>query len=259
MKKLICFMLCLMLPVCALAAPVRDMQESVLSESELATMRAWLDSAVREALPVEYDENTYVGAYVYACVEDGGCYVLECDVYLEDGGDTMPRYAPDDALTWLCDATVCVQRAADGWTLVSCETGEYYLSQRTVPVQGTGYMLSIPDIYTADTSGAYDWSYSDELGQFVSGIRYRCEEADGASLAEYAGFLAGESEDILIAIDEDLGTLVAQDSGMYLIVIAGEGVFYSLTLTYPEDREAEFTLYGEFLRNSFVIDGEANG
>ena len=58
MKKLICFMLCLVLPVCALAAPVRDMQESVLSESELATMRAWLDSAVRESLPVEYDENT---------------------------------------------------------------------------------------------------------------------------------------------------------------------------------------------------------
>ena len=103
MKKILCLLLCLMLPLTAMAAPVRDMRESVLSESELRTMREWLDKTVREALPVEYDGNTYVGAYVYSCVEDGGCYVLECDVYLEDGSDSLPEMAADEVLILLSD------------------------------------------------------------------------------------------------------------------------------------------------------------
>ena len=39
MKKLLCLMLCLLLPLTALASPVRDLRESILSESGLATMR----------------------------------------------------------------------------------------------------------------------------------------------------------------------------------------------------------------------------
>lgn len=97
MKKLLCLLLCLMLPVAAMAAPMRAMRDSVLSEAELATMRSWLDGVVRDALPLQYDSNTYVGAYVYSCVEDGGCYVLECDVYLEEGGDSLPEFAADNA------------------------------------------------------------------------------------------------------------------------------------------------------------------
>jgi hypothetical protein len=58
MKKLLCLLLCLLLPLTALAAPMRDMRESVLSESEISTMRDWLDKTVRQALPVEYDGNT---------------------------------------------------------------------------------------------------------------------------------------------------------------------------------------------------------
>ena len=86
-------------------------------------MRSWLDGVVRDALPLQYDSNTYVGAYVYSCVEDGGCYVLECDVYLEEGGDSLPEFAADNALTWLCDATVCVKRNGNEYELVSVEAG----------------------------------------------------------------------------------------------------------------------------------------
>ena len=94
MKKLLCLLLCLMLPVAAMAAPMRAMRDSVLSEAELATMRSWLDGVVRDALPLQYDSNTYVGAYVYSCVEDGGCYVLECDVMLQDG--EAIGFSPED-------------------------------------------------------------------------------------------------------------------------------------------------------------------
>ena len=260
MKKLICLLLCLLLPVSALAAPVRDMRQNALSDSELATMRGWLDAEVRQALPLEYDGNTYVGAYVYSCVEDGGCYVLECDVYLEEGGDSLPLYAPEEAITWLCDATVCVRREGNEYALVSCETGDYYASQRMVWVQEEGYAVSLPDMYAAYADDVYDYSCYDEAGNFLSGVRYRQEDAQGMSLAEYAQALTGESEgDMIVDVQEDIGLLTAQDSGMYVIVYAGEGVFHSLTLTYPEDREAEYTLYAEFMRNSFVVEGEANG
>lgn len=260
MKKLICLMLCLLLPVSALAAPMRDLRESVLEKEELSALRPWLDAAVRDALPLEYDENTYVGARVYSCVEEGGCYVLECDVYLEEGGDTLPEYAPDDALTWLCDATAYVRRAADGYELISCDVGDYYRSQRAVTVEGEGYSVSLPDLYAVHPEDAYDYSCYDENGAFVSGIRYRVEDVGDMSLQAYAQALLGESEGgMLVNMLEDIRLFTAQDAGMYVIVYAAEDQFHSLTVTYPEEREAEFTLYAEFMRNSFVVEGEANG
>lgn len=258
MKKLVCLLLCLLLPLTAMAAPVRDMRSSVLSESELATMRGWLDKTVRAALPLEYGENTYVGAYVYSCVEDGGCYVLECDVYLEDGDDSLPLYAPDDALTWLCDATVCVKRVGNEYELVSCEVGDYYASNGFAVAVGEGYEVNLPDIYEVNDKDVYDYSYY--AGEtFVSGLRYRCEDAAGQSLKVYADALKAESADMLVTLNEDLGMIVAEDSGLYMVVYAGDGVFHSITMNYPAEREAEFTLYAEFIRNSFVVYGQSNG
>jgi hypothetical protein len=262
MKKLLCLLLCLLLPLTALAAPMRDMRESVLSESEISTMRDWLDKTVRQALPVEYDGNTYVGAYVYSCVEDGGCYVLECDVYLEDGSDSLPENAAEEALTWLCDATVFVSRDGAGYKLVSCEVGDYYAAQAFEMVENydDGYSLILPDVYTANANDAYDYSYYEEDGTFVSGITYRAEDAGKLSLQQYAEALSGESEgDMFVTVREELGLITAEAAGMYVIVYAADGMFYSLTITYPEARTAEFTLYAEFLRNSFVIFSLSNG
>lgn len=259
MKKLLCLLLCLLLPVSALAAPVRDVRENALGD-DLPALRTWLDGVVREALPLEYDENTYVGARVYSCVEEGGCYVLECDVYLEEGGDTLPEYAPDDAVIWLCDATVALRRGEENWEVVSCEVGDYYQSQRMLPTQGDGYSVSLPDLYTVNAQDVYDYSCYDENGGFVSGVRMRSEDAGAMSLTDYAQALTGETEsDMLVNVLADIHILTAQDAGMYVIVYEGNGRFYSLTVTYPEEREAEFTLYAEFMRNSFVVDGEANG
>lgn len=260
MKKLICLLLCLLLPVGALAAPTRELRESVLSESELETMRAWLDQQVRDALPLEYDENTYVGALVYNCAEDGGCYVLECDVYAEDGADSLPEFAPDAAITWLCDATVCVKRAGEGYELVSCETGDYYAAGAWQEVDTADYSVTLPDLYAENDQDVYDFSYYDESGAFVSGLRYRAEEAGDLNVEEFIRSLMGEDDDALyITPLPDVSMLTAQAEGMYVIVYAGDGLFHTLTLTYPEEREAEFTLYGEFMRNSFLVAGETNG
>lgn len=257
MKKLLCLLLCLILPVAAFAAPMRTMRESVLSDAELSTMRTWLDDVVRDALPLQYDSNTYVGAYVYSCVEDGGCYVLECDVYLEEGGDSEPEYAADTALTWLCDATVCVKRSGNDYELVSVEAGDYYAatSMKNVVNTAKGFEVSLPDAFVAANDGA-DYTYSEE-NQLIATVTYRFEEADGTSLADYANSLGGEG--MIVEINEELAQATAQAAGMYMVINAGDDGFHSLTLTYPVEREAEFTLYAEFMRNSFIISGESNG
>ena len=260
MKKMLALLLCLLLPLSALAAPVRDVRQSVLSDAELATMRSWLDENVREALPVEYENDIYVGAYVYSCVEDGGCYVLECDVYLEAGDDTNPIDAPEDAVQWLCGATVCVTRDGSGYGMVSCETTPYYsaMEYRTVHNDQYGYEMNVPETYVQRDDG-FDYSCYEE-DELVSGVRYRCEDAGDYDLAGYAALLTGESEDdMTVTMKEDVGLATAQAAGLYIAVYEGNGVFYSLTVTYPEDREAEFSLYAEFMRNSLVVAGESNG
>lgn len=260
MKKLICLLVCLLLPVCALAAPAREMRESVLSESELSTLRAWLDRQVRDALPLEYDENTYVGALVYSCVEDGGCYVAECDVYAEDGGDSLPQYAPDAAITWLCDATVCFRREGDGYALVTCETGDYYAFTGMQMTETEEYSVSLPDLYARRDGDIYDYSCYDAAGGFISGIRYRAEAANGLTREAYArALVGGEADGVIVTGLDDINMTTAQDTGMYVIVYGGEDAYHALIITYPEEREAEFTLYCEFIRNSFVVAGEVNG
>lgn len=259
MKRLICLLLCLLLPLSALAAPTRDMRTSVLSESELDTMRDWLDQTVRAALPLEYDDNTYIGAYVYSCVEDGGCYVLECDVYMEDGDDSLPQFAPDEALTWLCDATLCIKRSGGAYELITCEVGDYYAAADYVLTSTDAYDVNLPVLYSVNDRDVYDYSCYTETGDFVSGIRYRCEATNGLSLQAYADALKAESADMLITVTDELGMIIAEDSGMYMVVCEGNDSFHSLTITYPAEREAEFTLYAEFIRNSFVVHGQSNG
>ena len=101
-----------------------------------------------------------------------------------------------------------------------------------------------------------DYSYSEE-DKVVATVTYRFEEAKGTSLADYAKSLGGEG--MIVDVNEDLAQATAQAAGMYLVICAGEDGFHSLTLSYPAEREAEFTLYAEFMRNSFVVSGQSNG
>ena len=158
------------------------------------------------------------------------------------------------------DAAVYVKADGDAFQTVSCDIGEYYMAAGMQTIANEVYSVSIPDFYTDATDDIYDYSCYDEQGGFISGIRYRGEDAFDLNLIEYAQALAGEeADDLIITLQEDMGLLTAQDSGLYMIVYAGGETFHSLTLTYPEDREAEFTLYGEFMRNSFLVEGESNG
>jgi len=260
MKKIVCMLLSLLLPLTAMAAPIRDMRESVLSDAELNTMRAWLDTTVRESLPVVYEDDVYVGAHVYSCVEDGGCYILECDVYLEAGDDAMPGDAEEDALQWICGVTAAVQREGSGYEMLSCDITPYFTAEsyHTVYNSAYGFQINLPDCFTARKDG-YDYSCYEE-NELVAGVTFRSETAEDADLIAYAAMLTGETDDgMIVTVKPEIGMATARAAGLYIAVYVGDGVFYSLTVTYPEDREAEFTLYAEFMRNSLIMDGESNG
>lgn len=260
MKKLLCILLCLLLPLSALGASTRDMRASALSQEELLSMRAWLDGVVADALPVTYDDDAYVGAYVYSCVEDGGCYVLECDVYLEYGGDTPPEYAIEESLRWLCAATVYVERVEGGFTCVQCDIGDYYQAESYTKFtdEEQGYEVYLPDFFAAhDDDYTYSCYSEDEL---IAGVTFRSEEYAG-SLSDYAAALDEESDvEWLVTVREELVLLTAQSEGAYVVVyLPQDGCLYSLTLTYPAERYEEFTLYAEFMRNSFFVTSIAVG
>lgn len=261
LTKTLCLLLCLLLPLAAIAAPTRDVRGSALSADELAAMRSWLDSTVRQALPVTYDKDMYVGAYVYECVEEGGCFVLSCDIYLEYNDDSLPEFAAEDALAWLCDATVCVKRVKDGYECVKCDIGAYYQveSFESFESADNGYEVTLPDFFAANGDG-YDFSCYDEDGALVAGVTYRCEESSREDLAAYAAALGDEGDgEMRVDLELEIGMCTAHRAGVYVIVYADGGAYYSLTLTYPPERDAEFSLYAEFMRNSFLVADMSNG
>lgn len=55
--------------------------------------------------------------------------------------------------------------------------------------------------------------------------------------------------------------LTAEWEGHYAVVVAAEGspCAYTAVLTFPQERQAEYSLYGEIIRNSFGVRGLSNG
>ena len=61
--------------------------------------------------------------------------------------------------------------------------------------------------------------------------------------------------------NRDFSLFTAVGDGQYELHLIPEGIswHYTLTLSFPPERQAEFTLYAEFICNSLTAWGAANG
>lgn len=213
-------------------------------------------------------ENPVIGAFIYSTAFDGETVQLQCDLYTYYGEAAQSAEAlPEDALTWLCNARVSLRYAPDsayGYTLNGFSLSDTYQD-------GMLYDWNAVE----NTEYEYSVSLPSILGLAEADPQHRTwQTADGDASVTIDVITEGKT-DYDAALSAFLlshpGQTVTEEGEFSQFYAVGEGVFtlcivpeelpwaYTLTLEFPPERQEEFTLYAEFIRNSMIAWGVSNG
>jgi len=211
--------------------------------------------------------NPIIGTHVYSTAFDGTHVTLACDLfaYYGDFGQA-PEFLPEDALTWLCNAQVTLEYSPDQaqhYTVCAFSLSKAYLDGMIYEWQAVEnteyeYSVAIPAIFglAEDAPACMVWQTAD--GEATLTI-----QAHEAMAGDYNAVLENFLKDasMLLAENREFSYFSAVGEGLYELHLVPEGInwHYILTLQFPPERQAEFTLYAEFICNSLTAWGAANG
>lgn len=213
-------------------------------------------------------ENPSVGAHIYSAAFDGETVTLLCDLftYYDDYGQTAENL-PEDALTWLCNARVTLKYAPEmpfGYTVSGYSLSETYLNGmiydwQTVENTEYEYSVTLPSILglAEDEPGCMIWQTAD--GEATLSLIAK-EELAGDYEAVLQSALAGAPA-LEKMENRELSYFSLAGEGYYELHLIPQDVTwqYTLILQFPPERQAEFTLYAEFICNSLTAWGAVNG
>lgn len=209
-------------------------------------------------------EDTMAGAYIYATQRTADGVLVTADVY------TAPRFfgrgaedIPEDSLTW--ETTMTLTFVKDdasllGYRLAAYETTPGYLdgalSEWQTVTAAAGYTTSIPSVYQKTGEGSYRTADGSATLTIEVDDAVRSEKLD-YYLSRFRAAHAGAT----LTVEADLGYFTGVTDTSYTLCIAQENGAraYTVTLTYPKERAAEFSYYAEIIRNSFGGDDLAVG
>ena len=242
-----------------------------LSESDAADAmrkaenRCWY---IAESLNTAPAGSARYGVSVYSAERNGTDALIRCDIFesvSEDFSQSVDAL-PEEMVTWRCSAEISLRfnsEAPFGYTLNSFslspfyEDGKFSLWQ---PVENTdyAYSLSIPSsmgLSSADPA-CLQWQTADGAAKLtidVSDEALAYEEALNRFLKAHPDW---EVTDV-----REYEYFYAFAPGGFTLVCASNAVhwLYTITLTFPPERQAEYAFYAEILRNSFNAWGLTNG
>lgn len=215
--------------------------------------------------------NPVIGTHVYSTAFDGTHVTLYCDLfaYFGDFGQA-PEFLPEDALTWLCNAQVMLEYSPDEaqhYTVCAFSLSDAYLDgmiHEWQAVENTEYEYSValPAIF-----GLAENAPACMVWQTADGEATLTIQAQENMAGDYDAVLSNFLQDSVMQLTENRelsyfsAVFSAVDTAYYELHLVPEGInwHYTLTLQFPPERLAEFTLYAEFICNSLTAWGAANG
>lgn len=214
-------------------------------------------------------ENPSIGAYIYDVVSDDDGLTLQCDLYTYYGDFGQSAEAlPEDALTWLCHADVSLcydEDALYGYTLESYALSDTYVDGvlgdwQSVENTEYEYSVTLPSIF-----GLADDSAACRVWQTAEGdatLTIQALENDAAYDAVLAAFRQAHPDAVITEEAQFVqAQFLAEEPGQIVLCVVPQDVHwrYTVTLSFPAERQAEFSLYAQFIRNSMSVWGASNG
>lgn len=214
-------------------------------------------------------KNPMVGAHLYAAQDqDGENLTVQCDLftYFGESGQSAET-VPEDGLTWLCGAEVSLRRAPEktfGYTVNSFSLSPTYLAGSLaawLTIENTQYEYSVtlPGIFGLAENAPADmvWQTADDEAQITLMAIDMPAGGYDAVLQQYLK----DCGEAAVTESPEFSTFCAVSEGAYELYVVPEGLnwYYVLAMRFPAQRQAEFTLYAEFIRNSLILWGVSNG
>ncbi len=198
-------------------------------------------------------------------LENGQLYI-KGDVFTAWGYFLTSAWdVPNEDLTWYCTMEACLEAPEDslyGWRVVSYSLGEIWLDGSVslwpeFVEETAGYSLLVPAVLgvSGEDPARREWQTGDGQVTMTVEVLPGMDEAAGDQYFEGEPFLIKQSP------WDGLATWAVEGPERARLLIAGTDLksAYLVTLTYPEERQDEMTLYLEFMRNSFNEAGSTNG
>ena len=243
----------------------------VVEKAESLTFLTLTEDGV-ETDPEIITQQGGAGAWVYSAAFDGDDVTLKCDVFYLDyadfGGYQTLEVAelPENDLTWAYGAEMSLRSDPEkvfGYTLNSMTITPVYADgnlSRWQDVENTEYEYSvkIPSILgLADDDAAHmSWQTGDGNAALTIDVDEESLDFDTA-LTQFMEAHPG----LVVDQARAFGYFCAWGKTCFFLVYADEALNwnYTVTLRFPADRQAEYALYAEFIRNSMIVWGLSNG
>ena len=252
MKKWIALLVSLMMLFTmshALAAPTRDMLNMDIDIGE--GLQKSINGTVGEMLGQE------VNVYIYSSSFDGETAVVFGDVYTKAEPEELGAYLHNCRLTLQYETEL-----AEGFSVLSCDelSLEYrcgdVMQWEEVDNAEYGYSFNLPTGFTLseDVAECMVWQIAE--GETITVTSY--ENPGYQKVME--NYLNAPSGEVLME-SELFGYFYTNGDTFFELHLAVDGTEYAYTvrLDFPAERQAEYLLYGEMIRNSFLVWGGAVG
>lgn len=216
----------------------------------------------------QLEDAPKIGVYLYSVSVSGGERVevaADLFTYYGDMGAEAEEL-PEDALTWLCHADMTLLRAPEtayGYRVISFGLSERYEAGmldewQTVENAACEYSVNLPPIFglADDTAAHMLWQTADGSAM----IRIDVEEKT-AGITQLLQSWQGSHPGRSVSRELDFDTYYSRgDSDYQLWTTSDElNTVYHVTLQFPAERQDEYALYSEFIRNSLIVWGISNG
>lgn len=212
--------------------------------------------------------NPSIGVYVYSVAFDGEKVQVLGDVYTHYEDHSMSaEVLPEDAMRWFCHGQATLTYHPEmyfGYTLDSFALSPVYLNGQlsdwqTIENTTYEYSVNLPSIFglADDAPAAMHWQTADGDAELL--IQVHTDYTDSYDDTLSAFLLTNPMQQV--TEQREFSQFSAVGEGVYTLWIIPEDLpwAYTVSMTFPQERRAEYTLYAEFIRNSMSVWGLANG
>ncbi|MBQ8081333.1 MAG: hypothetical protein IJ240_05475 [Clostridia bacterium] len=215
----------------------------------------------------DLESESSVGAHIFSVTDNGSTVTVLADLFTSVAFAGEPiETLPEDGLNWEYTAQITLEKNSDsqfGYRLIGYRLSPEWLDGALVEwrtVSGADYEASIPSILTVDSLGGAEDTFATADGSASLVIR-TLNGAGGDRLQAARNDYAASHPGARIVYQGEVNLFTGETSGEYTICFAPEGVdtVRLLTLSFPAERQDEFSFYGEIIRNAFWCDGLGNG
>lgn len=206
------------------------------------------------------------GAYLYAAEFDGTDVLVQCDLYYtEEEGEDVDT-VPETLLTWTNHAVLSLRPAPDtefGYTVNSISLSPCYRDGnfgdwREADNEELEYEVQVPGSLELVDETPDHWVFKNIEGDVTLTIEAKEENLSyDEALAAFLGAHPGKA----VKPEPLYDAFTLMEAGEFIMVVTADDYpwTYTVTLTFPKERQTEYAFYAEIIRNAFVVWGLSHG